>query len=63
MSSITAYMIDNDGYYDCTRSGDVETILLAAEIENKEYTMQRPPTEDFKWRWVDNEWIADETAE
>lgn len=63
MSSITAYVVDAEGYYDCTRTGDIDSVMMAVEIEGKDFTMQRPPTEEFKWRWTGSEWIADDTAE
>ena len=63
MSSIMAYVLDKDDYYHYERVGDVESVLLAIDIEKANYTLQPPPTQDKKWRWVNNEWIADEAAE
>ena len=62
MSSITVYIVDNEGFYDCERTGDIDSVLYAVNIEQKDYTMQKPPNNAEKWRWVNNEWIADETA-
>lgn len=62
MSSITVYVINKDGYLDCERTGDVDSVMLAIDIEEKPYTLQPPPDFDGGWRWVDNEWIADKTA-
>lgn len=56
MSSITAYIIDEDGFYDCQRSGDISSVLYAIDIEGKDFTMQPPPNNTESWRWVDNEW-------
>ena len=63
MSSVTVYILTNSGHLDCTRSGDVDSVMLAIDIEEKEYTLQSPPDFDGGWRWVDNQWIADETAD
>ncbi len=63
MSGITVYVINKDGYLDCERTGDVDSVMLAIEIENTPYTLQPPPNNESRWRWVDNKWIADNTAE
>lgn len=62
MSSITAYVLKDDGSLDCIRTGDVNNVIYAVEVEKKEYTLQPPPVDDKEYRWVNNEWIADETA-
>ena len=61
MSSLTIYVIKDDGTLDCRRSGDADVVLYAVEIEGKDYTLQPPPEFDKSWRWVNNEWI--DTAE
>ena len=63
MTSITAYVLKEDYSLDCTRTGDIENIMYAIDIEKKEYTLQPPPDFGGGWRWINNEWIADETAE
>lgn len=63
MSSITVYIITDNGRLDCMRSGDVDSIMLAVDIEKKPYTLQPPPDNDAHWRWIDNKWIADDTAD
>ncbi len=63
MSSITAYVLKPDGSLDCTRTGDVDSVMLAIDIEKKNYTLQPPPDTNGRWRWVNNEWIADEATE
>lgn len=61
MSSITAYVINKDGYLDCVRTGNVENVMYGIETEEKIYTLQPPPNEGaVGWRWVNNEWIATE---
>lgn len=63
MSSITAYILAEDGGLICERTGDVQSVMLAIDIEKTAYTLQRPPDNESRWRWVNNEWIADDTAE
>lgn len=64
MAGLVIHVIDKDGYLVCTRSGDADSVMLAIEIENSEYSIKGlPDTENPSpcWRWVDNKWI--DTAE
>lgn len=63
MSSIMIHVLDDNGYYHYDRIGDVASVLLAVDIESLDYTLTPPPTQDKKWRWVNNEWVADDTAD
>lgn len=64
MAGITAHIIDKDGYFICSRSGDVASVMLAIDIEETDYTLEPPPLSngDIKYRWLNNEWIADKTV-
>lgn len=62
MASITAYVLDDDGALKSIRTGDVDSVLLAIDIEQKQYTLTPPPNDEHLWRWVDNKWITDETS-
>ena len=62
MAGITAYILDSNGNMAFSRSGDVDSVMLAIDIEKTPYTLQPPPDNESRWRWVDNEWIADKTA-
>lgn len=62
MAGMTVYILDDDGRLIMSRMGDVDSVMLAIEIENTPYTLQPPPDLDLAWRWVNNKWIADETA-
>ena len=62
MPDITVHVINNDGFWDCTRTGDIENVMYSVDIEEKDFTMTPPPDMKQPWRWVNNEWIADETA-
>ena len=62
MSSITVYVIANDGTLDCRRSGDVNEVLYAVSIEKKDYTLTPPPSttsenQHIDWYWTGSEWI------
>ena len=56
MSSITTYILNEDGSLLCTRTGNTENVLYAIEVENLEYTLQSPPTFDKQWYWYNNQW-------
>lgn len=63
MAGMTAYILGNNDELVMARSGDVDSVMLAIEIEKTPYTLQPPPDNESSWRWVNNEWIANETAE
>ena len=56
MSSVTAYVLNADGSLLCTRTGNIENVLYAVDVENLEYTLQPPPTFDRQWYWYNNQW-------
>ena len=62
MAGMTAYILDEDGYLLMARSGDVDNVMLAIEIEQTPYTLQPPPGMIGRFQWVDNQWIENETA-
>lgn len=62
MAGMTVYILDDDGRLIMSRMGDVDSVMLAIEIEKTPYTLQPPPDNESRWRWIDNKWIADETA-
>lgn len=64
MAGLVVSIIDDDGYLVCTRSGDADSVMLAVEIEKRDYVIKLLPDTDNpspRWRWVDNEWV--DTAE
>ena len=63
MAGMTAYILGSSGELVMARSGDVDSVMLAIEIEKTPYTLQPPPDNESRWRWVNNEWIADDTAD
>lgn len=63
MAGMTAYILDDTGRLICTRSGDIENVMLAIEIEETPYTIAVPPDGTDNWRWVNNEWVEDKQEE
>lgn len=63
MASVTVYAINDDGSFDCSRTGDVQSVMLALDIEQKDFTMQPPPDNEHRWRWMDNKWIKATTTD
>ena len=59
MSSVSVHILDADGYFVSTRSGDVDSVMLAVDIENMDFTMTARPNDTERWRWVNNEWVAE----
>ena len=59
MAGMTAYILGNNGELVMARSGDVDSVMLAIEIEKTPYTLQPPPDNEPHWRWVNNEWVAE----
>ena len=54
MSSITVYVLKDDN--SLTRTGNVENVLYAVEVENLEFTLQPPPSYDRPCYWYDGQW-------
>lgn len=59
---ITLYILDKEGYLDCKRIGNPNNIMYAIEYEDKDFTLTQPPNTHEQWRWIDNKWVADNTA-
>lgn len=60
MAGMTVYILDQDGFLTYSRMGDIDSVMIAVEIEQTPYTLQPPPDNESHWRWVNNEWIATE---
>ena len=63
MAGMTAYILGDRSELVMARSGDIDSVMLAIDIEQTPYTLQPPPDILGGWRWVNNEWIADDTAD
>lgn len=57
MAAITVYEIDKHNIFLGSRAGDVQSVFLALEIEQTDYTMKPPPDYDNRWVWEDNDWV------
>lgn len=58
MSGLLVYTLDEDGYFLCSRSGDVDSVLMAIDIEQVDYTLKPPPDKVSRWQWVGNQWVV-----
>ena len=56
MASLTVYILGDDDSILATRTGDVDSILYALDVEKSKYTIQKPPTYHEKWYWYNNQW-------
>ena len=61
MSVVLYIYKKNTGLFMYTDSGDPDLILYDLG-EDKEFTLISPPDYDHQWRWIDDKWIADNTA-
>ncbi|MGO3282480.1 MAG: hypothetical protein ACTIKC_06795 [Psychrobacter sp.] len=46
--------------YEYTNNPDYALIDLG---DDKDFTLAPPPDSEHQWRWIDNKWVADDTAE
>ncbi|BFN00221.1 hypothetical protein MOXK02_17790 [Moraxella sp. K02] len=56
MSSLTIYVLHSNGSIKNQRVGDIDSLMLAVEIERFQYTLQPPPNYSEQWYWYDNKW-------
>ena len=54
MPSLTIYILDDEGKLDHQRIGDIDSLMLAVDVENYEYTLQPPPASNMYW--YGNQW-------
>ncbi|MDZ5288554.1 hypothetical protein [Helicobacter pylori] len=54
--SIKLYILNKDGSIKHERVGDVDSVMLAVEIENLDFTLTPPPSYAQKWYWYDKKW-------
>lgn len=60
---IKLYIINSsDGSFLYEDAGSIDSVISDLD-DDKSFTLQPPPESNNKWRWVDNKWIADNTAE
>ena len=56
MSSISIYVLNEDCSYRNQRIGDIDSLMLAVDIENLNYTLQSPPSFHEPCYWYNNQW-------
>lgn len=60
MSSIEIYVLNADNYYDHTSVGSIDSVIES--LAGNDYTLTPPPDYERRWKWIDNKWVADNTA-
>lgn len=61
MSNIKVYELREDGSFKGYLTGDIDSVFLT--LSESQFTLTPPPDYDHVWRWIDDKWIADNTAE
>lgn len=56
MDSITIYILNTDGSIKNQRVGNIDSLMLAVDIENLDYTLAKPPDYSITWYWYNNQW-------
>lgn len=59
---IKLYIINSsDGSFLYEDAGSIDSVT--SDLDNdKSFTLQAPPESDNKWRWIDDKWTTDVTA-
>lgn len=60
MSVSTFYILDGDGKFSHSRTGDITTLVDTVELLREEYVIAPPPETSPIYRWIDGKWVADE---
>ena len=51
----------SSGEYISSFSGDIDMLMLNIK-EGQDFTLEPLPNNHEKWYWIDNKWVADNTA-
>lgn len=51
----------SDGVFMYEDTGSTDGIIYDLGID-KDFTLTPPPNSHEQWRWIDNKWVADNTA-
>ena len=51
----------SSGEYISSFSGDIDMLMLNIK-EGQDFTLEPPPNTYEKWQWIDDKWVADDTA-
>lgn len=63
MSVSTFYILDDNGNFSHSRTGDITTLVDTVELLREEYVIAPPPEASPIYRWIDGKWVADYAAE
>ena len=56
MDIITIFVLNTDGSLKNQRVGNIDSLMLAVDIENLDYTLAKPPNYEQSWYWHNNQW-------
>jgi len=56
MDIITIFVLNTDGSLKNQRVGNIDSLMLAVDIERLDFTLTRPPNYDKAWYWYNNQW-------
>lgn len=56
MDIITIFVLNTDGSLKNQRVGNIDSLMLAVDIENLDYTLAKPPNYEQSWYWYNNQW-------
>ena len=56
MDIITIFVLNTDGSLKNQRVGNIDSLMLAVDMERLDFTLTQPPNYDKPWYWYDNQW-------
>lgn len=56
MDIITIFVLNTDGSLKNQRVGNIDSLMLAVDIERLDFTLTQPPNYDNAWYWYNNQW-------
>lgn len=56
MDIITIYILNTDGSLKNQRVGNIDSLMIAVEIEGLDFTLEPPPDYSKIWYWYDSQW-------
>lgn len=56
MDIITIFVLNTDGSLKNQRVGNIDSLMLAVDIERLDFTLTQPPNYDKAGYWYNNQW-------
>ena len=56
MDIITIFVLNTDGSLKNQRVGNIDSLMLAVDIEGLDFTLTQPPNYEQSWYWYNNQW-------